>query len=97
MVYKNREYFGAPAEPELHPGTRLEADVAAALGASGEVDAADVEVTVVSGSAVILGGWVTEEDEIRRCIETAKTVPGVRHVDSRISTRNSSGSFSRSL
>lgn len=90
MVYKEREYFGEPAEPEREELARLEADVAAALGASGKLDAVDVKVTVTSGAAVILNGWVMDEAELDNCIETAKAVPGVRYVESRLSIRNSS-------
>ena len=90
MVYKEREYFGEPAEPEREEIAKLEAEVAAALGASGKLDAVDVKVTVTSGSAVILSGWVMDEAELCNCIETAKAVPGVRYVESRLSMRNGS-------
>ena len=90
MVYKEREYFGEPAEPERDEIAKLEADVAAALGASGKLDAADVTVTVTSGSAVILSGFVMDEAGLGNCIETAKAVPGVRYVESRLSMRNGS-------
>ena len=89
MVYKEREYFGEPAEPEREAMAKLEADVAAALGASGKLDAVDVKVTVVSGAAVVLNGWVMDEAELNNCIETAKAVPGVRYVESKISLRDS--------
>ncbi|MDF1609373.1 BON domain-containing protein [Hoeflea sp. YIM 152468] len=89
MVYKKREYFGEPADPERAKAAQLEADVAAALAASGKYDAADVEVTVVSGSSIILSGWVTDEAELRRCMETAAAVAGVRHVESAITVRSS--------
>lgn len=90
MVYKEREYFGEPAEPELEAMAKLEADVAAALGASGKLDAVDVEVTVMPGCAVVLSGWVMDEAELGDCIETAQSVAGVKHVKSKIGVRNSS-------
>lgn len=89
MVYKEREYFGEPNEPEREITARLEADVAAALGASGKLDAVDVAVTVVSGSIVILNGWLSDEAELRNCLETALSVPGVERVESKIRFRNS--------
>lgn len=90
MVYKEREYFGEPADPERKKSAQLEADVAAALGASGKVDAADVEVTLVEDSSIILSGSVMDEAELRRCMETARAVPGVRYVESNIAVRGSS-------
>lgn len=97
MVYKEREYFGEPVEPERPHAAQLEADVAAALGASRKIDAIDIQVTVVSGSTIILHGWVMDEEELRRCMETAGAVPGVRHVESRISLRNSVPPVNRGL
>jgi len=87
MVYKEREYFGEPADPERERTAKLEADVAAALGASGKLDAVDVTVTVVSGSTVILSGWLMDETELRSCVETAMSVAGVETVENRISLR----------
>ena len=89
MVFKEREYFGDSADVERKPAAELEADVAAALAASGKVDAVDVEVTVLSDATVVLSGWVLEEDEIRRCTEAAMAVPGVRDVKSTIFVRDS--------
>lgn len=89
MVYKEREYFGEPDEPEREMTAKIEADVAAALGASGKLDAVDLAVTVVSGSTVILNGWLMDEAELRNCVETALAVPGVEHVESKIRFRNS--------
>mgnify|MGYP003632883771 CR=1 FL=1 len=87
MVFKEREFFGDPADVERKPASELEADVAAALAASGKVDAVDVEVTALNDATVVLSGWVLEEDEIRRCTEAAKAVPGVRGVKSTIAVR----------
>jgi|GEM_PF-770992 len=89
MVYKEREYFGEPTEPEREAIAKLEADVAAALGASGKLDAVDVKVTATSGSTVILSGWVMDEAEHRNCVEAAQSVAGVEHVESEIGLRNS--------
>lgn len=97
MVYKEREYFGDPADPERQRNSQLEADVAAALGASGRLDAIDVVVTVMSGSTIILSGWVVEEAEVGRCMETARNVPGVEHVESTIAVRNATPPVNRSL
>lgn len=92
MVYKEREYFGEPADPERRKSAQLEAEVAAALGASGKLDATDVAVTVAPDSSIILSGWVMDDDELRRCMETARAVPGVRYVESSIALRNNSPS-----
>ena len=97
MVFKQREYFGEPDDVALNPMARLETEVSAALAASGKVDAADVEVTVLSGATVILSGWVTEEEEIRRCLEITTNVPGVQIAQSRISLRSSGSRADRNL
>jgi len=93
MVYKEREYFGNPEELPLKPAAHLEAEVAATLAADGKLDAGDVEVTVISNANIILSGWVSDEQEIERCVEVAGSVPGVHSVRSRILVRNSGSSI----
>lgn len=88
MVYKEREFFGIPEEVTVKPEAQLEADVAAALAASGKLDATDVAVTVVSDAIIILSGWVADEEEIQRCVEVAGSVPGVQRVRSQILVRD---------
>jgi len=89
MVFKEREYFGEPADMERKKSAQLEFNVAAALAASGKVDATEVEVTIVAGSTVVLTGWVANEEEIRGCIEIASSVEGIQHVQNKTSVRNS--------
>ncbi|MCY0096934.1 BON domain-containing protein [Hoeflea ulvae] len=90
MVFKPREYFGDPADVERKRNAELEHAVASALAASGRIDATDVAVTVLPDACIVLSGWVNEEDEIRRCIETAMTVAGVHRVESKILARGKS-------
>ncbi len=88
MVFKPREYFGDPADVERKRNAELEHAVASALAANGRTDAADVAVTVLPDDCIVLSGWVNQKDEIRRCIETAMTVPGVRRVESKMLARD---------
>ena len=69
--------------------------MAAALAASGKVDAADVAVTIVSDANIILSGWVGDEEEIERCVEVAGSVPGVHSVRSRILVRDGGSAIDR--
>lgn len=81
MVQKDRRFFGKPPEflSQRSASTELEAEVASALANDGTVDASDVVVTADHGG-VTLAGTVASAQEITRCSQLARGIPGVRHV-----------------
>ncbi|MBD9375470.1 BON domain-containing protein [Rhizobium sp. ARZ01] len=84
MVFKPPTFHGEEFEPE-DPRTRagLEERVANALAVAGNVDASDIQVTLVD-ETIVLTGTVLTEEERRAATAIAATFDGVKHVDCRI-------------
>lgn len=85
MVFKPQTFHEIPPQAEIdHPtDAALEADVAAALGRAGLVDASRVSVTA-SGAIVTLHGLVGSQAEVEAAAEVAARVDGVEGVDNRL-------------
>ncbi len=84
MVFKPPTFHGKEFEPE-NPRTRagLEEQVANALAEAGNVDATDVQVTLVKDT-IVLTGTVLNDAERQAAIEIAASFDRVRQVDCRI-------------
>ncbi|MDF1633486.1 BON domain-containing protein [Mycoplana sp. MJR14] len=82
MVFKEGTFHGEIPEhfDGPHPAV-LETAVADALAAAGTLDPSDVAVTSENG-VIYLTGRVGSLEEVARAIEIARSVPGVRAVES---------------
>ncbi|WP_176083245.1 BON domain-containing protein [Martelella sp. HB161492] len=89
MVHKPASAFGRPIEKtdELSAVARLERAIAAALATAGDVDATEVEVTVISNIAM-LTGEIASQGEKERAAEIALSVPGIDHVRNAIGLKS---------
>lgn len=70
------------------PVSSLDRDIKLEIGAAiqREYPLAGIQVDVKSfGGAVILGGFVREQQQLVRAVEIARATPGVKTVESRIS------------
>jgi osmotically-inducible protein OsmY len=85
MVFKQGTFHGTDPEhfEAPHPAW-LEAAVADALAASGDIDASDVTVTCV-GTGIVLTGSVSTDAEGERAVAIAAAVKGVSSVENRLS------------
>ena len=84
MVFKPPTFHGKEFEPE-DPRTRagLEQLVADALAEAGNVDATDVQVTLVDDT-IVLTGTVLNEEERQAATVIAASFDRVKQVDNRI-------------
>lgn len=84
MVFKEGTFHGEVPEhfEGPHPAV-LETAVADALAAAGTIDPSDVAVTSKNG-VIYLTGRVGSPEEVARAIEIARSVQGVRAVESAI-------------
>ena len=85
MVFKPQTFHEVPPQAELDDPTDavLEAEVAAALGRAGRVDASRVGVTM-TGAIATLDGLVGSSAEVEAAAEVARQVDGVKGVDNRL-------------
>ena len=89
MVFKPQTFHEIPPQVEIDDPTDavLEADVAAALGRAGLVDASRVIVTTM-GAVVTLDGFVGSLFEVETAGEIAARVEGVKDVDNRLQVQS---------
>lgn len=89
MVFKPQTFHEIPPQAEMDNPTdaSLEADVAAALGRAGLVDASRVSVTT-KGAVVTLDGFVGSRVEVDSAGEVAARVEGVGRVDNRLQVQS---------
>ena len=89
MVFKPQTFHEIPPQVEIDDPTDavLEADVAAALGRAGLVDASRVIVTT-TGAVVTLDGFVGSLFEVGTAGEIAARVEGVKDVDNRLQVQS---------
>ena len=88
MVFKPQSFYGhepSTLETETTPATAIESRVAEALARAGDVDAANVAVTLVDGT-IVLTGTVAFPEEIAIAEDIASRISGVAAVENLITT-----------